>query len=235
MSRVSPVPVALIGLGGVGRSILTQLLSPPLSTQFNLILIANSRLSLSLPLPASPITPTNYLPILEKYGVPLDVSSIISVLSAHPDAPGIFIDSTGTDVIPGLYTQILSMGVHLVTPNKKAFSGSESLYRSIQEVSYPNSAALIYGESTVGAGLPILSTLRDLVGTGDEVVKVEGIFSGTLSYIFNQFSTIEGSQIKFSEIVKDAKEKGYTVSSSYSNSASDSTVLIPLAGARSTR
>jgi len=212
MSNVArPLPVALIGLGGVGRSILAQLLSSPLSSRFTLILIANSRQSLSLPLPASPLTPNNCLPILEKYGKPLDVPSIISVLSNHPDAPGIFIDSTASELIPGVYAQILRMGVHLVTPNKKAFSGAEAMYLGIQEASYPNSSALVYGESTVGAGLPILSTVRDLVGTGDEIEKIEGIFSGTLSYIFNQFSTISGGDVKFSDIVKDAKERGYTV------------------------
>jgi homoserine dehydrogenase len=72
-----------------------------------------------------------------------------------------------------------------------------------------------YGESTVGAGLPILSTLKDLVNTGDEVERIEGVFSGTLSYIFNEFSKADSSSgpgVKFSEVVKVAKENGYTVS-----------------------
>ena len=206
-----PVPVALIGLGGVGRAILSQLLSPPLSSRFQLILIANSRLSLSLPLPASPITPHNYLPILEAHGTSLDIPSIVSVLSAHPDAPGILIDATGSDTVPALYPQILSMGVHLVTPNKKGFSGGLGLYNQIQGSSFPNGSALVYGESTVGAGLPILSTLKDLIATGDEVEKIEGVFSGTLSYIFNEYSKVSGGDVKFSEVVKVAKDKGYTV------------------------
>jgi homoserine dehydrogenase len=209
---VRRTPVALIGLGGVGKAILQQILSPPLSSRFNLVLIANSRLSLSLPLPASPITPANYLPILETHGNPLDIPSIVSLLANNPDAPGIFIDSTGSEVVPGMYPQILSMGVNIVTPNKKATSGSEELYRQIQAASYPNTSAMLYGESTVGAGLPILSTLKELVETGDEIEKVEGVFSGTLSYIFNEFSNTQGSDVKFSEVVKIAKDKGYTVS-----------------------
>lgn len=211
---LQPIPVALLGLGGVGRSILSQLLSPQLSNKFNLILIANSRLSLSLPLPASPLTPSNYLPILETHGNPLDLPSIISLLSAHPSGPGILIDSTGVETIPGMYPQILGMGIHVVTPNKKGFSADLPLYEAIQQASYPNSSALVYGESTVGAGLPILGTLRDLVGTGDEIERVEGVFSGTLSYIFNEYSKVEGGDVKFSEVVKIAKDKGYTVSSS---------------------
>jgi homoserine dehydrogenase len=113
-----------------------------------------------------------------------------------------------------MYSQILNLGINIVTPNKKAFSGDMSLYESIRDASWPNGnggGGLIYGESTVGAGLPILSTLKDLVGTGDEIVKIEGVFSGTLSYIFNEFSKAEGGDIKFSEVVKVAKDAGYTV------------------------
>ena len=62
----------------------------------------------------------------------------------------------------------------------------------------------------MGAGLPIISTLNDLVATGDEITKIEGVFSGTLSYIFNEFSTPKGGDKKFSDIVKFAKENGYT-------------------------
>lgn len=208
----APVPVALIGLGGVGKAILSQLLSPALSNKFSLVLIANSRQSLSLPLPGSPLTPTNYLPILEQHGVPLDLQSIISVLSAHPSGKGVLIDSTGSDGVPALYPQILKLGLHVITPNKKAASGSQELYDGVTGSSWPNGPAMYFGESTVGAGLPILSTLKDLVGTGDEIIKIEGVFSGTLSYIFNEYSKVEGGSVKFSEVVKVAKDKGYTVS-----------------------
>ncbi|KAL1407352.1 Homoserine dehydrogenase [Vanrija albida] len=209
MSR--PVPVALIGVGGVGKAILQQLLAPPLAAKFNLILIANSRKALSLPLPTNtPVTPANFLPILEEHGAPLDVPSVISLLASHPDGPGIFIDSTGAEAVPALYPTVLGHGVHVVTPNKKGTSGDLTLYKAIEEASYPNSRALIYGESTVGAGLPILSSLKDLVGTGDEIEKIEGVFSGTLSYIFNEYSKVEGGDVKFSDVVKVAKDKGYT-------------------------
>jgi homoserine dehydrogenase len=67
--------------------------------------------------------------------------------------------------------------------------------------------SVVYYESTVGAGLPVISTLQDLHETGDRVYKIEGIFSGTLSYIFNVFGI---GNAKFSEVVKQAKEKGYT-------------------------
>lgn len=71
----------------------------------------------------------------------------------------------------------------------------------------------MYQEATVGAGLPIIGTLKDLVATGDEIQKIEGVFSGTLSYIFNEYSkpVKGGAGASFSEIVKVAKQKGYTV------------------------
>lgn len=213
MSVSRPVPVALFGLGGVGKAILTQLLSPPLNTKFQLVYIANSRLSLSLPLPNSAsLTPANFLPILEKYGAPLDLPSVISVLSNHPDGPSVFVDATASESIPSLFPQILSMGISVVTANKKGTSSSETLYKSIQQASSIENpqGGMYYGESTVGAGLPILSSLKDLVATGDDILKVEGVFSGTLSYIFNEFSKVEGGDVKFSEVVKVAKDLGYT-------------------------
>ncbi|KAH2644391.1 hypothetical protein KXW90_005526, partial [Aspergillus fumigatus] len=71
--------------------------------------------------------------------------------------------------------------------------------------------ALVYHESTVGAGLPVISTLRDLVATGDEVTRIEGVFSGTLSFLFNTFAPVSGaSNAKWSEVVAQAKELGYT-------------------------
>ncbi|KAG0272238.1 hypothetical protein BGZ97_011058, partial [Linnemannia gamsii] len=71
---------------------------------------------------------------------------------------------------------------------------------------------MVYHESTVGAGLPVINTLNDLVSTGDRIVKIEGIFSGTLSYIFNNFSTLDASAapVKFSKVVSVAKDLGYT-------------------------
>ena len=200
---VPRLPVALLGLGGVGRSILSQLLSPPLSSRFSIVLIANSRLSLSLN-PSTPITPINYLPVLESHGTPLDLPSVVSLLAQTPNA--ILIDSTGSTALPPMYPQILSMGIHIVTPSKIGTSGPQELYETIMR-----GPGLYYGESTVMAGLPVLSTLKDLVGTGDEIALVEGVLSGTLSYIFNAFSRVDGGGAKFSEILKEAKDKGYTV------------------------
>jgi homoserine dehydrogenase len=107
------------------------------------------------------------------------------------------------------YPQFLASGISIVTPNKKAFSGSFKLWEEIFSAA-ASSGAKIYHESSVGAGLPVISTLKELVETGDTVTKIEGVFSGTMSFLFNSFAPTEGSGGKWSVEVKKAKELGYT-------------------------
>jgi aspartokinase/homoserine dehydrogenase 1 len=96
-------------------------------------------------------------------------------------------------------------GLHVITPNKKLGSGPLAQYKAVRAVQRQSYTHFFY-EGTVGAGLPVLSTLKHLLETGDRVTRVEGVFSGTLSYIFNTF----GDGRAFSEIVADAKAKGFT-------------------------
>ncbi|KAL0391642.1 UNVERIFIED_CONTAM: Bifunctional aspartokinase/homoserine dehydrogenase, chloroplastic [Sesamum radiatum] len=100
------------------------------------------------------------------------------------------------------YHDWLRRGIHVITPNKKANSGPLEQYlklRTLQRQSYTH----YFYEATVGAGLPIISTLQGLLETGDKILRIEGIFSGTLSYIFNNARA-------FSEVVEAAKQAGYT-------------------------
>jgi homoserine dehydrogenase len=134
-------------------------------------------------------------------------------------SPSIIVDCTASEKIAAMYPIWLSKGMHVVTPNKKAFSGPIDLWHKIRSLSAPQPGKLnqpmCYHESSVGAGLPIINTLNDLMRTGDKIIKIEGIFSGTLSFIFNQFSPVSataGPPPKFSAIVKVAKSKGFTVS-----------------------
>ena len=97
-----------------------------------------------------------------------------------------------------------------MTPNKKAFSSTLQLWNDI--FSNVSNGAMVYHESSVGAGLPVISTLNDLVATGDEVLRIEGVFSGTMSFLFNTFAPASGSSGggKWSQIVSQAKNAGYT-------------------------
>ncbi|CAL9093598.1 unnamed protein product [Musa textilis] len=117
----------------------------------------------------------------------------------------VLVDCTADTNVANHYYDWLQKGIHVITPNKKANSGPLDRYlklRTLQRLSYTH----YFYEATVGAGLPIISSLQGLLETGDKILHIEGIFSGTLSYIFNNF---KGTRA-FSEVVFEAKEAGYT-------------------------
>mmetsp|Transcript_7727 Transcript_7727/g.17657 ORF Transcript_7727/g.17657 Transcript_7727/m.17657 type:complete len:434 (-) Transcript_7727:67-1368(-) len=117
----------------------------------------------------------------------------------------VIFDTTSSEPVSDMYESWLKMGVHVITPNKKVGSGPINRYKSC--MSTQQTAGKWGYETTVGAGLPIIHVLQtDLLKTGDKVKKIEGIFSGTLSYIFNTYKP----GMKFSDVVADAKNKGFT-------------------------
>ena len=117
----------------------------------------------------------------------------------------VIIDCSASEDVAAHYKEWLQRGINVVTPNKKANSGPLKYYKELRNIQRNGYTHYFY-EGTVGAGLPIISTVRNLMDSGDRVAKIEGIFSGTLSYIFNTF----GSGQAFSDVVKTAKELGYT-------------------------
>ncbi len=117
----------------------------------------------------------------------------------------IFIDNTASEVVAGFYESILESSISISTPNKIATSSSYLQYQRLKNLAKKNGVLFLY-ETNVGAGLPVISTLNDLIHSGDRILKIEGVLSGSLSFIFNSFK--EGTL--FSDIVKEAKTKGYT-------------------------
>ena len=116
-----------------------------------------------------------------------------------------FCDCTASDEVAALYAKILGSSISVVTPNKRANSGGLEYYRQLTGFSRERGIPYLY-ETTVCAGLPVISTLRDLYLSGDRVRRIEAVLSGTLSFIFNNF---DGSKT-FSALVREAKAKGYT-------------------------
>ncbi|MDR0474587.1 MAG: bifunctional aspartate kinase/homoserine dehydrogenase I [Treponema sp.] len=116
-----------------------------------------------------------------------------------------FCDCTASDEVAGWYSDILQSSIAIVTPNKRANSGAFDYYKTITDFSRNRGIPYLY-ETTVCAGLPVISTLRDLFLSGDKVRRIEAVLSGTLSYIFNNF---DGSK-PFSALVREAKARGYT-------------------------
>ncbi|GAA6012338.1 hypothetical protein JCM11491_007099 [Sporobolomyces phaffii] len=219
--------VALIGCGLVGKAVVEQLTSPTLAKVFSIVSLSNSKHTVSISPSASSLDAATLLSLLPPSSQPLPAASphpaasysradpreVVKSLAAASRASNqhtILIDCTSDLSVTELYPLAISSGLSVVTPNKKGFSSSVDLWTKIVEAQSAPGAGSVFLEATVGAGLPVISTLRDMLKTGDEVTKIEGVFSGTFSYIFNNFSKPGGGGPKFSEVVKIAKENGYT-------------------------
>jgi aspartokinase/homoserine dehydrogenase 1 len=138
-------------------------------------------------------------------GGSLDLERFLEHVQTDTLPHTVIVDCTSSEHLARSYVNWLRRGIHVVTPNKKAGSSDFVYFDELRQASRESSAHYLY-ETTVGAGLPILQTLRDLTQTGDEILKVEGVLSGTLSYLFNSF---DGSR-PFSEVVAEARQKGFT-------------------------
>ena len=137
--------------------------------------------------------------------MPADVSRFVEHLRLDYLPHTVLIDCTSSDAIAARYAEWLAAGIHIVTPNKKANSGDYGYYTRVLEARRAGGAHYLY-QATVGAGLPVVTTLRDLLATGDDISSIEGIFSGTLAYLFNAF---DGAR-SFSSIVHEARQRGFT-------------------------
>lgn len=141
----------------------------------------------------------------QKRGKKTNLSGFLSEVIEAELPNKVFVDCTASAEVAARYGEILKSGVWIVTPNKLANSGSYAYYKELQDyASFPG--VQFFYETNVGAGLPIINTLNDLRDSGDELISVEAVLSGTLSYIFNTFAVGR----KFSDVVREAKEKGYT-------------------------
>jgi aspartokinase/homoserine dehydrogenase 1 len=134
-----------------------------------------------------------------------DLESFVNHVNADHLPHAVVIDATASAELPAHYESWLARGINVITPNKKSNAGPFPAYRSLRETARKHQRYFLY-ETNVGAGLPIIQTLRGLVETGDEIIKIEGVLSGTLSYIFN---SLDGRRT-FSEVVREAHSLGLT-------------------------
>ena len=202
------ISIGLIGTGVVGGTLLQQLEKQAgrLADGFNLDLrvraIARSK---SMLLGDRRVDLANWQQDFDAAAVDLDLDTFEQHVNPDHLPHAVIIDCTAEESIAARYAGWLERGIHVITPNKKAGSGPISDYEVLQTNGKQGSSHFFY-ETTVGAALPIISTLQDLVDTGDEVRSVQGIFSGTLAYLFNVY---DGKK-PFSEIVRQARDSGYT-------------------------
>jgi aspartokinase/homoserine dehydrogenase 1 len=202
------ISIGLIGPGTVGRTLLEQLRQQTdrLHNEFNLDLriraIARSKTML---LGDRHVNLGTWSRDMTSSAVPLDFDRFEQHVNPEHLPHAAIIDCTASDEIAARYPGWLRAGIHIVTPNKKAFSGDGAAYEELRASARAGRSHCFY-EATVGAALPIVRTIRDLVDTGDRIHSIHGILSGTLAWLFNVY---DGS-VPFSEIVRSAKKSGFT-------------------------
>jgi aspartokinase/homoserine dehydrogenase 1 len=202
------ISIGLIGTGNVGATLMRQLekQASRLAEIFNLDLrvraIARSK---SMALGDRRIDLKNWQQEYADSQQDLDLELFEQHVNPDHLPHAVIIDCTAEESIAQRYAGWLERGIHVITPNKKAGSGPFDAYSVIREKGKHGGSHFFY-ETTVGAALPIMTTLQDLIDTGDEVRSIQGIFSGTLAYLFNVY---DGST-PFSEIVREARDSGYT-------------------------
>jgi aspartokinase/homoserine dehydrogenase 1 len=202
------ISIGLIGPGAVGRALLEQIAaeSERLRDEFKLDLrLRGIMTSKKMLLAEQGIPIESWKAALEASATPADIAAFVEHLHVDHLPHTVIIDCTADEGVAKHYADWLKAGIHVVTPNKKANSGPLAYYESMKEARRLGGSSYLY-EATVGAGLPVIQTLRDLRETGDKITSVEGIFSGTLAYLFNVYD----GKTPFSQIVRDAKAKGYT-------------------------
>ena len=200
--------IGLVGCGTVGGTLLEQLHRQVdrLQQEFNLDLrvrgIARSK---NMLLAERRVDLGNWQEAVGASETDIDFDVFESHVHADHLPHAVIIDCTADQAVADRYAGWLERGIHIVTPNKKAFSGEQSRYKELAGSARKGNTHYLY-ETTVCAALPVIRTIRDLVDTGDKVRSLHGILSGTLAYLFNVY---DGS-VPFSEILVEAKNSGFT-------------------------
>ena len=202
------VNVFLAGTGLIGTALLRQIqehrqhLSEKMGHEVRVLGIANSR---------KMVTDESGIPLdhwqkLLKEGCPKNgLQDFVAELKRLNLPSSVFVDCTASEEVAAAYEGLLKSSISVVTPNKRAQCGPYEYYVRLKQASSKRGVQLLF-ETSVGAGLPVISTLNDLLKSGDSIVSIEAVLSGTLSYIFHSF----GPGKPFSEVVLSAKQAGYT-------------------------
>ncbi|MEO1050452.1 MAG: bifunctional aspartate kinase/homoserine dehydrogenase I [Bacteroidota bacterium] len=208
LSDMKKLNLFIIGVGNVGGTFIGQLaaqreyLAKEHHLDIRVVAVANSR---KMYFDDQGMDLNQWKDLLEKQGSEMDNALFIEKMRALNYRNSIFIDNTASENIAGLYDHILSHCISVVTPNKIACSSDYEGYTKLKSLTKKFNARFLF-ETNVGAGLPVISTLNDLIKSGDKIHKIEAVLSGSLNFVFNQFN----DKVPFSEVVHKAQEEGYT-------------------------
>lgn len=200
--------VFLMGIGTVGGNLLQQLqkqqdkLLKEKHLKIKLTGVANSR---KMYFNRDGIEIATFREILDKSDKKSSIQDFANEIKEMNIYNSVFVDCTASDTVASIYKEILRSNISIVTANKAAASSDYKNYSEIKKIAKQKGVKFLF-ETNVGAGLPIINTLNDLVNSGDKILKIEAVLSGTLNYIFNTIS----DEIPLSKTIKMAKDEGYS-------------------------
>ena len=205
LSENKVLNIFICGVGTVGAQLIQQIqqqqamLLKEQHLQLNVVGIANSR---GYIFNAEGLDLSNYREQL-KSAAPLSLTTVNSQLSTLYNS--IFVDCTASAEVADTYLALLENNISVVTANKIAASSEYSHYLRLKQTALDRGVKFLF-ETNVGAGLPIINTINDLRNSGDKILRIEAVLSGTLNFIFNEIA----ADVPFSETIRRAKEQGYS-------------------------
>ena len=208
LSDTKALHVFIVGVGLIGGTLIQQIqkqaifLKEKRGLEIKVVGLANTKKML---FNEDGINLENWKEELLNTKLPSDVGQFVTRMKNMNLSNSIFVDNTASDTVAKYYETILENSISISTPNKIATSSGYLQYQRLKNIAIKRGVQFLY-ETNVGAGLPVITTLSDLINSGDQILKIEGVLSGSLSFIFNSFS--EG--VKFSDIVKEAGKRGFT-------------------------
>ncbi|MEM6771456.1 MAG: ACT domain-containing protein, partial [Bacteroidota bacterium] len=208
LSDYKTLHLFIVGVGLIGGTLLKQIkeqneyLRAKRGMEIKVVGLANSKKMIFL---EDGVDLDNWKDQLMASPTAVDLAVFVGRMRDLNLSNSIFVDNTANEKIATYYEGILDESISISTPNKVATSSSYLQYQRLQAIATKRGVQFHY-ETNVGAGLPVISTLRDLLDSGDQIRKIEGVLSGSLSFIFNNF---DGSR-PYHEVVQEAKEKGFT-------------------------
>lgn len=197
-----------LGTGNIGSAFFRQIakqqeyLCKTQGIDLRLVGVGNSR---KMHFNPHGILPLEVGKVLTEDGEASNLQEFLRRMKNHNLTNTVFIDNTASVEVSDAYLSLLKNEIHVVTSNKIANSSSFAQYRQLRQAASQQRVGFLY-ETNVGAGLPVISVLNELLQTGDEILKIEAVLSGTISYIFNHFH----GEAKFHEVVMQAQQLGYT-------------------------
>lgn len=208
LSEYQVLNLFICGTGTVGDSLIQQLASQQeklmkeRGLKLNVVGIANGHQAL---FDREGLDLSNYRQLLDEKGTASSPQIIRDEVIGMNIFNSVFVDCTANEDVASLYKDLLNNNVSVVAANKIAASSSYANYTELKQIARNRGVKYLF-ETNVGAGLPIIKTINDLIASGDKILKIEAVVSGTLNFIFNKIS----ADVPFSETIRMAKEQGYS-------------------------